>query len=93
MQTSLQPQPQIELIYRVPDVCKAVGVKKSKLYRLIQCGLFPKPIKAFNSSSSIWPGREIGIMVDAVISQASEEEIKEIVAEIQSKREGTLVTQ
>ncbi|WP_409993782.1 helix-turn-helix transcriptional regulator [Roseateles koreensis] len=32
-------------IYRLKDVCAVYGLSRSTIYRLIERGLFPKPIK------------------------------------------------
>lgn len=35
----------IDKILRVPDVCEAIGVRKSSLYAMVKEGKFPPPLK------------------------------------------------
>lgn len=47
-------------------------------------GTFPKPIKL--GSSSLWPEHEIDAMVRAYIAEATEGELKELVADLVAAR-------
>ena len=39
---------------RLPEVKDAVGMSRSQIYRLIQLGQFPKPVK-IGARVSVWP--------------------------------------
>lgn len=39
---------------RLPEVKSAVGMSRSQIYRLIQMGEFPKPVK-IGARVSVWP--------------------------------------
>lgn len=39
---------------RLPEVKTAVGMSRSQIYRLIQLGQFPKPVK-IGPRVSVWP--------------------------------------
>lgn len=43
---------------RLPDVRVKVGLSRSQIYRLIQSGEFPAPLK-IGSAVSVWPDNEI----------------------------------
>lgn len=51
---------------RLPDVLRRVGVKKTKLYDMVQAGEFPRPVKI--GKSSVWP--------DSVIREWQEEKMR-----------------
>lgn len=43
---------------RMPDVREKVGLSRSQIYRLIQEGTFPAPVK-IGAQVSVWPDNEI----------------------------------
>lgn len=57
---------------------------RSPLYRDMAAGTFPKPIKL--GTSSLWPEHEIDAMVAAYIAEATEDELKELVADLMAAR-------
>lgn len=55
-----------ERLLRLPEVLSVVGYQKSQVYRLIQAGQFPKPLK--RGSTSSWVKSEIDAYVATVIA-------------------------
>ncbi|WP_018144886.1 AlpA family transcriptional regulator [Thioalkalivibrio sp. AKL6] len=47
-----------EILQRMPDVRRRTGLSRSTIYRLIQEGRFPKPIK-IGDRASAWPASVI----------------------------------
>lgn len=43
---------------RLPDVKDRVGLSRSQIYRLIQAGTFPAPLK-LSQQVSVWPDKDI----------------------------------
>ena len=43
---------------RLPEVRSTVGMSRSQIYRLIQSGEFPKPVK-LGLRVSVWPDNDI----------------------------------
>lgn len=57
-----------ETLLRLPDVEKIVGLKKSKLYSLINNGHFPKPIH-LGKRSVRWKASTVYSWVESLTSQ------------------------
>lgn len=43
---------------RLPEVRQAVGMSRSQIYRMIQSGQFPKPVK-LGTRMAVWPDEAI----------------------------------
>lgn len=43
---------------RLPEVRQAVGMSRSQIYRMIQSGQFPKPVK-LGTRMAVWPDETI----------------------------------
>jgi prophage regulatory protein len=72
-------------LLRIERVLDARGIKKSQHYADIQAGLFTRPIK-IGKRASAWPAHEIYAINAARIAGKSEDEIKKLVAELESAR-------
>lgn len=57
-----------ETLLRLPDVEKIVGLKKSKLYNLINDGSFPKPIH-LGKRSVRWKASTVYAWVNGLTAQ------------------------
>ncbi len=53
-------------LIRLPEVIRLIGVSRPTVYRLIQNGEFPKPIK--QGRTSAWPSREVSSYLDRIAS-------------------------
>ena len=56
-------------IVRLPEVIHRTGFKRSSIYKMIQEGGFPKPIK-LGSRAVGWDSRDIDIWINERIDQA-----------------------
>ena len=54
---------------RLPDVRSRVGLSRSQIYRLIQEGAFPPPVK-IGGQVSVWPDNEISAWQRAALEKA-----------------------
>lgn len=52
------------LVYRMPDLVKAVGLSKTTIYRMMRAGKFPRPI-ALSEDMVGWRPDEVKAWVDA----------------------------
>lgn len=84
MVQSISPT-QYETILRLPEVMRATGKPKSTLYRDIAEGTFPRGIKIGRRSGG-WVSTWIARINAARIAGKSEEEIKQMVAEMNAER-------
>jgi prophage regulatory protein len=83
--------PTVNPLLRRPAIEQATGDSRSTLYRKIQKGLFPKPVctgrdKNGDAVQVGWPANEVAAVNAARISGKSEEEIKKLVAELETAR-------
>lgn len=76
-------------LLRLPEVIRLSGYSRSMLYALISQGLYPKPVK-ISERAVAWPSEEVEQMVLAVVAQRSLEQKKNLVKNIESKRETRL---
>lgn len=54
---------------RLPEVRDRVGLSRSQIYRLIQAGEFPAPIK-LGARVSVWPDRDIHTWQQEILNQS-----------------------
>jgi len=66
----LTAQPITPALLRLPSVCATVGLSKSQIYRLINAGEFPAPVK-IGTNSVAWPTERVRAWIDEKI-QASD---------------------
>lgn len=54
---------------RLPEVKDRVGLSRSQIYRLIQAGGFPAPLK-LSPQVSVWPDKDIAEWQSGVLAAA-----------------------
>lgn len=55
-------------VLRAPETCAIIGLKRAALYRLVQRGEFPKPIK-ISTKLSGWLDAEVYAWLESRIAQ------------------------
>lgn len=55
---------------RLPEVKTTVGMSRSQIYRLIQLGQFPKPVK-IGAKVSVWPDTVVKEWQEAKLTSLS----------------------
>jgi len=70
---------------RLKKVMDAMGISRSTVYLRIRQGLMPPPVK-LGERCSAWPNYEISAINAARIAQKSNDEIRELVAQLQRQR-------
>lgn len=58
MTRTLPPDTGNLTLYRLPEVCRCVGLSRSEIYRRVQAGTFPAPIK-LGERASAWSAQEV----------------------------------
>lgn len=51
-----------KLVYRMKDLTQVIGLGKSKIYRMVNDGEFPKPIELAPNAVG-WPSDEVKVWV------------------------------
>jgi len=74
---------------RLQKVIEMMGMSRSTLYLRIKQGLMPPPVK-LGERSSAWPEHEISAINAARLAQKSNDEIREIVAQLYRQRSATV---
>lgn len=69
---------------RIHTVMVETGLARPTIYRDISRGLFPQPVKIGRASA--WPSDEVAAIVQARISGKSDEEIRNLVADLERRR-------
>lgn len=59
----INPDPPRRYLRR-PEVERLTGIRRSQLYRLIQAGKFPRPVK-LSERCAAWPSDEVQAFLDA----------------------------
>lgn len=77
---------------RKPEVLSRFGFSNSTLYNKIQKGLFVPPVH-LGVKTSCWPSNETDEIMAAVISGASETQLKDIVSRLIALRTGRVEDQ
>lgn len=72
-------------LLRTKDVCAVTGMARPTLYQAMAEGLWPRPIK-LGEKSSAWPARECNAVLAARIAGRTNDEIRELVAELMAAR-------
>ena len=57
-------------LLRISPVEGKVGYRKSKIYKMISAGEFPRPVKL--GHVSVWPEEEVDAWIDARIAERGE---------------------
>ena len=72
-------------ILRLKKVLEVMGMSRSTLYLRIRQGLMTPPVK-LGERSTAWPEYEVSAINAARIAEKSEEEIRELVAQLYRRR-------
>ena len=72
------------LLLRLPEVLTRSGYSRSTLYRRIDAGLFPRPVKP-SQRISAWPLDE-DLILSQTVRGASEEELRALVQSMYTER-------
>ncbi len=75
----------ITKIQRLPTIQAELGLSRSSVYGHIAQGLFPKPIQ-IGSRAVAWLSHETNAIITARIAGKSDDEIRELVAELMNQR-------
>jgi len=78
--------PTINPLLRLPVVKQATGKSRTTVYRDIEKGLMPRPVK-IGGNRSAWPQNEITAINQARIAGKSDDAIKILVIELEAARE------
>jgi len=73
------------LLLPISKITTAYSRGKSSIYSDIHAGLFPRPVKV-GAKSSRWPNHEVEALIRAHIEGYSEEQIRQLVAELEANR-------
>ena len=71
-------------LLRRPKVEAMIGLKRAAIYVRIAAGLLPQPVKIGRVSG--WPAREITAVNEAIIAGKSDDEIRQLVVDLVSRR-------
>lgn len=69
-------QQQEEALWRLPQVVAATGYRRSSIYRLINLGQFPRPIK-IGERASAWVAHEVRTWITGRIKLSRKAEPRE----------------
>ena len=74
---------------RIPDTRAQLGISNSALYREMEDGLFPRPVK-FGERTAVHPTHEVEAIMGARLNGATPEQLRKLVADLMEKRKGYL---
>jgi prophage regulatory protein len=75
----------LDRILRRPEVSAATGLARSTLYLRISQKLFPRPIR-LGPRMSGWLTSEVSVITSAYVRGAGDEEIRSLVARLETAR-------
>lgn len=70
---------------RLPTMLQLLAIGKTTLYARISQGTFPPPVK-FGSHMSAWPKHEVEAIMGAIMQNATEDELREVVVQLVKQR-------
>lgn len=76
-------------LLRLPEVIKATGLKKTRIYNDIRESVFPSPI-SLGGRAVAWPSNEIEALNKARIAGASVEELRMLVLNFELSRKAAV---
>lgn len=76
------------VIYRLPTVKSESGLSRSSIYLRITQGLWTKPV-SLGARAVGWPANEVAAINNARIAGKTDEEIRALVAKLESSRKTT----
>lgn len=81
--TTEPPTP--EVLLRLPEVSKRLGLKRSAIYERISNSTLPAPIK-LSPQVSVWPASEIDACIKALIRGASAADMQALIGRLEDAR-------
>ena len=72
-------------LMRPADVCRDTGLGLSTLYAHIDRGMFPAPVR-LSRRFVVFPQEEVNAIIDARIAGKTDDEVRQLVAEIMEAR-------
>jgi prophage regulatory protein len=66
----------VQRFLRIGAVEEATGMSRSWVYREIQRGRFPKPIRSLGQKASVWPEADIAAWQQARLAERDQAEIQ-----------------
>lgn len=72
-------------LLRLPEVLDTTGLRTTAIYARAKAGLFPPPIK-LTQRSSAWPESEVTSVISALVAGKTEDEIRQLVAQLVAER-------
>jgi len=78
--------PSFRTLLRLPSILSRTGLGRSTLYRRIDSGLFPRPIR-IGPRTVAWPETEIDAINAARAACKSDPEIRELVDSLHQRRQ------
>lgn len=73
-------------LLKLPQVCDLSAIRTTALYGAVKAGLYTPPIKV-TPRSSAWPENEVAAINAARIAGRSDQEIRELVAQLVAQRQ------
>jgi prophage regulatory protein len=70
---------------RIRDTRAQLGISNSALYREMEDGLFPRPVK-FGERTAVHPAHEVEAIIGARLNGATPEKLRRLVADLMEKR-------
>jgi len=71
-------------LLRLKEVTRKTGLAKTTIYYRVKESLFPEPVKL--GRMSLWPEREIDVVIDEIVSGASDERLRRVVSRLMQER-------
>lgn len=79
----------LNTIFRLPNVLEQSGLSRSSVYLRISQGLWTKPI-SLGGRAVGWPANEVNVLIAARIAGKNDDEIRELVATLETNRKSVL---
>lgn len=75
----------MSVLLRLPDVMRKTGHARSTVYLLVERGLLPRAVK-ISERASAWPEGELEAINAARIAGKSDNDIRQLVADLERRR-------
>ena len=70
---------------RIPQTRAQLGISNSALYREMEEGLFPRPVK-FGERTAVHPVHEVEAVIGARLNGVTPDQLRKLVADLMEKR-------
>lgn len=78
-------------LLRITDVMTRMGLKKSSIYNMVNDGTLTQPVK-MGKRTSVWPDDEVQAIIQALIGNKSQEDMKSLVDCLMKQRNSQKVS-